>query len=45
MDLTITLRDIFFIILLIIVLLRERLNEKSLTRLLEKWLELNNKRD
>jgi len=44
MDLTITLRDIFFIILLIIVLLRERLNEKSLTRLLEKWLELNNKR-
>jgi len=44
LDLTITLRDIFFIILLIIVLLRERLNEKSLTRLLEKWLELNNKR-
>ena len=45
MDCFITLRDIFFIILLIIVLLRERLNEKSLTRLLEKWLELNNKRE
>ena len=43
MDFTITLRDIFYIILLVIVLLRERKNEASLAELIKRLIELNSK--
>jgi len=35
LDFTITLRDIFYIILLVIVLIRERKNESSLAELIK----------
>ena len=43
MDFTVTLRDIFYIILLVIVLLRERKNEASLAELIKRLIELNSK--
>ena len=43
MDFTITLRDIFYIILLVIVLIRERKNESSLAELIKRLIELNSK--
>jgi len=43
MDFTITLRDIFYITLLVIVLLRERKNEASLAELIKRLIELNSK--
>ena len=43
MDFTITLRDIFYIALLVIVLIRERKNESSLAELIKRLIELNSK--
>ena len=45
MDCFVTLRDIFLFALLIIVLIRERKNEQSLTELIKRLLELNSRRD
>ena len=43
--LDISLRDILFLIILIVVLLRERINERSLISLIKEWLNQNNRRE
>jgi len=38
MDCSITLRDIVFLLIILLLLFRERLNEKSLIELIKEWV-------